>query len=444
MSPLSITRFLAILCCAGMLQLGFVEIIEAQSIPQLPRPDIGNPGGQGAGTQQGSGRQGKPRRPRPGIQGADMSTDKSENKIGKFEELLENKDLSRFRGYKQTAVPSGWKMDGKNVHFDGSGGGDMVTVDEYDNFELQFDWKISAGGNSGVMYRVSLGDNAPYFSGPEYQVLDNDKHADGKNELTSAGALYAMYPPSEKRARKVGIWNTTKIIVNGNKIVHYLNGTRIVEAEIGSDDWNSRLGKSKFNSWEKFAKNISGHIAFQDHGNEVWFRKIRIKRLQPSAMASSNNQRGSTNFGQNNGPGGLAPPSLGGNRGGPPAGVGDRGGRGSTPPAAGGGNSRQMSNGKSRRPRPNFKPAESGFESGDDKKAGDDRGGRDNGPGGLAPPSLGGQPAGVGNRGGSTRQMSNGKSRRPRPNFKPAESGFETEDDKKGDKKEDAKDNKDN
>jgi hypothetical protein len=212
----------------------------------------------------------------------------------KFEELLSSKTLDSFRGYQNDAIGDGWEIQGKYLHFDGSGGGDIITKETYKDFELQFEFKVAVGGNSGVMYRVSLGDKAPYLSGPEYQVLDDSKHKDGGSELTSAGALYALYAPdkeSKKTKASGGRWYKAKIIVEGNKIRHYFNNKKVVEAEINSSDWNTKLGASKFKDWEKFAKNSSGHIAFQDHGDEVWFRNIRIKRLNVDALADGNSAR---------------------------------------------------------------------------------------------------------------------------------------------------------
>jgi hypothetical protein len=130
------------------------------------------------------------------------------------------------------------------------------------------------------MYRVSLGDDAPYLSGPEYQILDDDNHADGKNELTSAGSLYALYAPEGKELKPVGEWNDSKIILNGSKIEHWLNGTLVVSADMSSDDWKKRVAESKFKDWEKFGKNATGHICFQDHGNPVSFKNIRIKKIE--------------------------------------------------------------------------------------------------------------------------------------------------------------------
>jgi hypothetical protein len=194
--------------------------------------------------------------------------------------LFDGTNLDQWRGYANEEVGAGWKIVDDALMFDGeSGGGDIVTRDAYDNFELTFDWKVSEGANSGVMYRSSLGDSAPYISGPEYQVLDDAVHRDGKNPKTSAGSLYALYTPEDKELNEVGEWNSAKIVLNGNHVEHWLNGTKVVETELQSDDWNEKVAASKFKDWKKFGKNESGHIAFQDHGDQVWFRNIRIKSL---------------------------------------------------------------------------------------------------------------------------------------------------------------------
>ena len=207
----------------------------------------------------------------------------TDGKLSKFVEPLANKDLEQFRGYVSEEIGPGWTIEGKHLVYDGSGGGDIMTKETYSDFELQVDWQIQEGGNSGIMFRVTTGDDAPYMSGPEFQILDDETHADGKSELTSAGALYGLYPATGKKARAAGTWNKSRIIVEGNKITHYLNGTKVVEAEIGSEDWNKRLAESKFKDWEKFAKASSGHICFQDHGDPVRFRNIRIKPLGESS-----------------------------------------------------------------------------------------------------------------------------------------------------------------
>lgn len=207
-------------------------------------------------------------------------------KQGKFVEPLANRDLEHFRGYVSEEIGPGWSIEGKHLVFDGSGGGDIMTKKTFEDFELQVEWKIQEGGNSGIMFRVTTGDEAPYMSGPEFQILDDEAHSDGKTELSSAGALYGLYPASGKKLRGAGKWNKSRIIVEGNKITHHLNGKKVVEAEIDSDDWNKRLAESKFKDWEKFAKASSGHICFQDHGDPVRFRNIRIKSLGEMAEST--------------------------------------------------------------------------------------------------------------------------------------------------------------
>lgn len=195
--------------------------------------------------------------------------------------LFDGKSLENFRSYKDDKVGKGWKIDDGTLMFDGeSGGGDIMTKAQFDNFELMFDWKVSEGANSGVMYRVTTGDGASYFTGPEYQILDDSKHHDGKKEITSAGSLYALYKPADKKLKKVGEWNSAKIVLNGKKIEHWLNGKKVVAAELGSEDWTERVNGSKFKNWKKFGKNAKGHICFQDHGDKVWFRNIKVKPIK--------------------------------------------------------------------------------------------------------------------------------------------------------------------
>ena len=166
----------------------------------------------------------------------------------------------------------------------GEGQGDIITRESFKDFDLRLEWKISEGGNSGIMYRVSEtgeGTDATYLTGPEYQLLDDVKAADNKTTMTRAGALYGIYPaPDASPVKPAGEWNEARIVLRGNRIEHWLNGQKIVDAEMGSEDWNQRLAASKFATWPRFAKEAEGHIALQDHGNVVSFRNIRIKRLE--------------------------------------------------------------------------------------------------------------------------------------------------------------------
>ncbi|MCH2181654.1 MAG: DUF1080 domain-containing protein [Mariniblastus sp.] len=210
---------------------------------------------------------------------AQATQDPATGQAGETVSLLQGDSLDHFSGYKNEKVGAGWKCENGVLTFDGSGGGDIVTKESFGDFELTFDWQVAEGANSGVMYRVSMGDGAPYLSGPEYQILDDAKHRDGRNELTSAGSLYGLYKPSGKQLKPVGQWNTAKIVLRGDHVEHWLNGKKVVDVELSSDDWNQRVADSKFANWKKFGKNRTGRICFQDHGDEVAFRNIQVTRL---------------------------------------------------------------------------------------------------------------------------------------------------------------------
>ncbi len=156
---------------------------------------------------------------------------------------------------------------------------DLVTEETYDNFELSFEWKISPQGNSGVMFRVSEEYEQPYASGPEYQVIDNEGYPGDLQPGQHAGANYDMHVPAKAVANPPGEWNASKIIANENHIEHWLNGEKVVEYDLYSDDWNQKRLASKWKDFPGYGMTKKGHIDLQDHGNEVWFRSIMIKPL---------------------------------------------------------------------------------------------------------------------------------------------------------------------
>lgn len=156
---------------------------------------------------------------------------------------------------------------------------DILTNDTYQNFELAFDWKISAKGNSGVIYRVTEEYNAPYATGPEYQVLDDEGYPGEVKDVEKAGGNFAMHAPEGQKAKAPGEWNSAKIIVNGNHVEHWLNGAKVVEYELGSDDWKSRVNGSKWKDYPGYGLAPAGFIDLQDHGHEVWYRSIYIRVL---------------------------------------------------------------------------------------------------------------------------------------------------------------------
>jgi len=209
----------------------------------------------------------------------DNALSDEEKKAG-WKLLFDGKTTEGWRGWKKDKFPDGGWVVVDGVLTLAKGGGDILTIQEFADFEFQIDWKISSGGNSGVMYRVAETEGAPYMTGPEYQVLDDDKHGDGKNPLTSAGSIYAVYPPAKKVVKPVGEWNHTKIVAKGNHLEHWLNGEKVCEAEVGSDDWNTRVAKSKWKDAKKYGKEPKGHIDLQDHGNKVEFKNIKILELK--------------------------------------------------------------------------------------------------------------------------------------------------------------------
>jgi uncharacterized protein YbdZ (MbtH family) len=192
--------------------------------------------------------------------------------------LFDGKTTAGWRGFKQQEVPAGWQVvDGALTRV--GRGTDLITVDQFDSFELAFDWQLSKGGNSGVMYRVSEEAEASYHTGPEYQILDNAVHRDGKSPLTSAGACYGLYAPVKDVTRPPGSWNTARIIVHGTHVEHWMNDVKLLEYELFSDEWEKLVRDTKFSEWPKFGRIPRGHLALQDHGDRVAYRNIRIRPI---------------------------------------------------------------------------------------------------------------------------------------------------------------------
>jgi hypothetical protein len=190
--------------------------------------------------------------------------------------LYDGKSLAGWRGFKAAAPDKGWTADGA-LSPDAKTSKDIITKDEFENFELTWQWKISPKGNSGLMFHVLEVGDETYESGPEYQILDN---AHGEKPPERAAALYALYPPSQDVPKPVGEWNDSRLVVDHGKVQHWLNGVKVVEYEIGSPDFKARVDHSKFRQWPQFASGKTGHIALQNHGNPVWFRDLKIRVLK--------------------------------------------------------------------------------------------------------------------------------------------------------------------
>jgi hypothetical protein len=202
----------------------------------------------------------------------------AEDKAG-WRLLFDGKTTSGWRGYRKDSMPAGWQVvDGSLTRV--APAGDIVTVGQYDDFELALEWRVAPRGNSGIFYRVTEDGEHPWHSGPEMQVLDDAGHADGGSPLTSAGALYGLYPAPRGISKPAGEWNTARIVLNGSQVEHWLNGTRAVQAELGSPDWQARLARSKFDTLPRYGRNRSGHIGLQDHGDRVEYRNIKLRPLR--------------------------------------------------------------------------------------------------------------------------------------------------------------------
>jgi len=192
--------------------------------------------------------------------------------------LFDGKDLAGWRGFKTNQPPPGWRVsDGALMR--GDGGGDLMTVEEFGDFELRLEWRVAKNGNSGIMFRVTAEGKSTYETGPEFQVLDNAGHADGKDPKTSAGSNYALHAPVRDVTRPIGEWNDARILVRDAHVEHWMNGVKLLEYELWSPDWESRVKASKFATMPGYGRARRGHIALQDHGDQVSYRNIRIKTL---------------------------------------------------------------------------------------------------------------------------------------------------------------------
>lgn len=216
-----------------------------------------------------------------------------------WELLFDGETFAGWRGLGRGSIPEGhWIVEAGSIRKVASGdvpkaadgqpleGGDIMTIATYENFELAFEWKVALGANSGIKYNVSeeMSTSVPpeYAAlGYEYQILDDEKHPDAQNGPNrTASALYDLMGPSEQKAlRPVGEFNQARIVFRGKHAEHWLNGEKVVAYDLDSDDFKERFEASKYQSIPGFADKRKGHIVLQDHGDDVWFRNIKIREL---------------------------------------------------------------------------------------------------------------------------------------------------------------------
>ncbi|MCC7034336.1 MAG: DUF1080 domain-containing protein [Acidobacteria bacterium] len=205
--------------------------------------------------------------------------DPDDSQAGGWRMLFDGASTAAWRGFRSEAMPAGWRVAAGVLVKDGEVP-DLVSREQFGDFDLEIEWRIGVAGNSGIFYRGTEEYDHIYWSAPEYQLLDDEKGADNKTRMTCAGACYALYPSPAGHLKPAGEWNLTRIVARGSHVEHWLNGVELLAFEQGSADWDARVAASKFSDWPNFGRSRRGHLAIQgDHAGELAFRVIRIREL---------------------------------------------------------------------------------------------------------------------------------------------------------------------
>jgi hypothetical protein len=195
--------------------------------------------------------------------------------------LFDGKTTTGWRAYNHKPQNS-WEVVNGQLHCKDKNvknRADLITITRYDNFELQFDWKVDKGANSGLVYRVIETSQPSYETGPEYQLIDDEGYAEKLEEWQKSGADYAMHPPLVLASKPAGEYNHTKIIVNGAHVQHWLNARKVCDFELWTPEWNALKEKSKWKDAKNYGMAKKGFIALQDHGGGIWFKNIKLRKL---------------------------------------------------------------------------------------------------------------------------------------------------------------------
>jgi Domain of Unknown Function (DUF1080) len=206
-----------------------------------------------------------------------MNTISAKERAEGWRLLFDGKTTAGWRGFRQKTMPGGWQaIDGALTRVGEAG--DIVTIDEFGDFELTLEWKIAKNGNTGVFYRVVEDDDVMWHMAPEYQIIDN-AYKEPLKPAQYTGANYDLHPPSRDVTKPLGSWNQTRLLVRGAHVEHWLNGVKVVEFELWSPDWERRVRESKFKDYPKYGRARRGHIGVQDHGDRVSYRNIKIREI---------------------------------------------------------------------------------------------------------------------------------------------------------------------
>jgi Domain of Unknown Function (DUF1080) len=198
--------------------------------------------------------------------------------------LFDGKSTAAWRGFRRDSFPSKcWVVESGSLKTvagcDKADQVDIITRDKYRNFELELEWRVAPGANSGIIYLISEDEDQTWKTGPEMQVLDDERHEDGKDPKRSASSVFDLIAPANKRLKPVGQYNRVRVVVRDGHVEHWLNGKRVLTYDLSSETFKQLIAQSKFKSFTRFARNADGYIALQYHGDDVWFRNVRIRVL---------------------------------------------------------------------------------------------------------------------------------------------------------------------